>query len=57
MSEQDMKNINSDDESDHDIISTEMLEDIFDGSHTHPNVNRVEEGYKMRDRISQRQPE
>ena len=39
MSKQDMENINSSDELDHDIISTEMLEDIRDGSHTHPNVN------------------
>ena len=39
MSEQDMDAINSGDESDHDIISTEMLEDIRDGSQTHPNVN------------------
>ena len=35
-----MENINSGDESDHDIISTEMLEDICDGSQTHPNVNK-----------------
>ena len=40
ISEQDMENINSGGESDHDLISTEMLEDIRDGSHTHPNVNR-----------------
>ena len=40
MSEQDMDAINYGDESDHDIISTEMLEDIRDGSQTHPNVNR-----------------
>ena len=40
MRKQDMENINSGDESDHDLISTEMLEDICDGSHTHPNVNR-----------------
>ena len=39
MREQDMDAINSSDESDHDIISTEMLEDICDGSQTHPNVN------------------
>ena len=31
MSEQDMDAINYGDESDHDIISTEMLEDIRDG--------------------------
>ena len=40
MSEQDMENINSGDESDHDLISTEMLEDIRDGSQTHPNINK-----------------
>ena len=36
MSKQDMNAINSGDESDHDLISTEMLEDICDGSQTHP---------------------
>ena len=35
MSEQDMDAMNSGDESDHDLISTEMLEDICDGSQTH----------------------
>ena len=53
MSEQDMNAMNSGDESDQDIISTEMLEDISDGSQTHPNVNRGEAGYKIRDRIRQ----
>ena len=42
MSEQDMDAINCGDESDHDLISTEMLEDIHDGSQTHPTVNRRE---------------
>ena len=32
MSKQDMDNINSGDESDHDLISTDILEDICDGS-------------------------
>ena len=32
ISEKDMENINSGDESDHDLISTEMLEDICDRS-------------------------
>ena len=32
MSEQDMENVNSDDESDNYLISTEMLEDIRNGS-------------------------
>ena len=36
-----MENMNSGDESDHDLISTEMLEDIRDGSQTHPNVNKM----------------
>ena len=40
MSKQDMDAINSGDESDHDLISTEMLEDIRDRSQTHPNINR-----------------
>ena len=53
MSKQDMDVINSDDESDHDLISTEMVEDIFDGSQTHPNVNKREACYKIRDRIMQ----
>ena len=42
-------------ESYHDHISTEMLEDICDGSQSHPNVNRREERYKIRDYIKQRQ--
>ena len=43
--------MDSSDESDHDLISTEMLEDISDGSQTHPHVNIREERYKIRDRI------
>ena len=57
MSEKDMDAINSGDESDHDIISMEMLEDIRDRSQNHPKVNRREERYKIRDRIRQRQLE
>ena len=38
MSKQDMDAINSGDESDHDLISTEMLEYICDGIQTHMNV-------------------
>ena len=57
MSKQDMENINSGDESDHDLISKEMLEDICYGSQTHPNVNKRGARYKIRDRIRQRQPE
>ena len=36
MSEKDMYAINSGEESYHDLIYTEMLEDIRDGSQTHP---------------------
>ena len=57
MSEQDMENLDSNEESDHDLISTEMLEDICDGSQTHPNVNKREARFKIRDRIRQRQLE
>ena len=52
--EQDMDAMNSGDDSDHDLIYTEMLEDIRDGSPTHPNINRRESRYKIRDRIRQR---
>ena len=52
-----MDAINSGDESDHDLISTEMLEDIRDGSQTHPNVHRRESRYKIRDHITQKQSE
>ena len=55
MSEQDMENISSGDEADHDLISTEMLEDIRDVSQIYPNVNRREACYKLRDSIRQRQ--
>ena len=51
MSEPDMDAINSGDYSDHDLISTEILEDIFDRSQTHLNVNRREVRYKICDRI------
>ena len=56
MSEQDMENLDSSDESDHDLISMEMLQYICDGSQTHPNVNKREARYKIRDPIRQRQP-
>ena len=55
MSKQDMENINSGDESHNDLLSTEILEDIHDGSQTHLNVNRREARYKIRYRIRQRQ--
>ena len=57
MSKQNKKNLNSGDESDHDLISTEMLQDIRDGSHTRPNFNKTEARYKIRYCIRQRQSE
>ena len=57
MIEQEKEDINSGDESDHDLISTEMLEDICDGSQTHPNVNKREARCKIRDSVKQRQSE
>ena len=47
----------SGDESDHDLISSDILEDILDGSQSHPNVNQRETCYKIRDRIRQGEPE
>ena len=57
MSKQDMDAINSGDESDHDLISTDMVEEICDGSQTYPSVNRRESCYKIRECIRQRQSE
>ena len=45
--------MNSGNESDHDPISTEMLEDIRDGSQSRRNVNRREAGYEIHDHIKQ----
>ena len=55
MSEKDMENLDSNEQSDHDLISTEMLEDIRYGSHIHPNVNKREARYKIRDRVRQKE--
>ena len=50
-----MENLASSEESDHDLISTEMLEDIRDGSQTHPTVNKREARYEICDRVSRRE--
>ena len=57
MNEQDMENLDSIENSDHDLISMEMLEDIRDGNQTHPTINKREARCKIRDRIKQRQLE
>ena len=49
--EQDRENIDSNEKSDHDLISTDMFEDICDGSQTHPTVNKMEARYEIRDCI------
>ena len=46
-----MDTMYSGDESDDDPMSTEMLEDICDGRQSHPDVNRREARYKVRDCI------
>ena len=51
MNKKDMNNIDSNEQSNHDLISTEMLEDIRDRSQTHPNVNKREACYEIRDCI------
>ena len=52
-----MDAMDSGDESDDDPISTEMLEDICNGSQYHLNVNKREARYKIRYCIRQRQLE
>ena len=57
LGKEDMDAMNSVDESDHDLISTEMLEDICDGIQSHPNFNQREGRYKIFNRVRQRQSE
>ena len=56
-SEEETKALDPGDDSDDETMSTEMLEDIRDGSQSHTNVNRREACYKIRDSIKKRQPE
>ena len=48
--------LDSGDESDEPMF-TEMLEDIPDGSQSHPDINRSDTHYKILDCIKQRQSE
>ena len=50
-----MDAMDSGNESDDDPISTDMLEDIHDISQYHPNINKREARYIIRDSIKQRQ--
>ena len=55
MNEQDMENLDSNEKFNHDLISMEMLEDICDGSKTHPTVNKREARYEIRERVSRKE--
>ena len=55
MNKQDMENIYSNEKSNHDLISTEMLEDICDRSQTHLTVNKMEARYEIRDRVRRKE--
>ena len=57
LSEEESNALDSGDESDDEPISTEMLEDIIDRSQSHPDINRRDAHYKMRDHIKQIQLE
>ena len=57
LSKEEMYAMDSGDQSDYDLISTEMLEETHDGSQIHLNVNKREARYKIRDRIKQKQTE
>ena len=57
MSEQDMENLYSSDESGNDLISTVVLHDIRDRNQTHPNVDKREARRRIRDRLKQRKSE
>ena len=48
-----MDAMGSGDKSEDEPMSTEVLEEICDGSQSHPSVNRREASYKIRDRIKQ----
>ena len=50
-----MDAMDSGDESDDEPISTDMLENICDGSQSHPDVNKRESRYKICDLIKPRQ--
>ena len=55
MNKKDMENLDSNEKSDHDLISIETLEDIRDGSQTYTNVDKSKARRKIHDRIKQRQ--
>ena len=54
LSEEELDEMDSGDESDDKPMSKDMLEDICDGSQSHKNINRREARYKIRDYIKKR---
>ena len=50
-----MDNLDSNEESDHDVISMEMLEDICRRSKTHPAVHKREAHYEICGRVRQKE--
>ena len=53
MSEEKMDVMSSDDDNDVEPISTDMLEDISDGSQSHTSINSREACYNIRDSFKQ----
>ena len=51
ISELEIDAMSSSDESDAKPMPTDMLEYFFEGSKSHPNINKREGRYKIRDRI------
>ena len=54
MSEKDMENINKTEKFDDELISTETLQDICDGSQTHLKINKIEARMAIHDCIKQK---
>ena len=50
-----MDNLDSDEKSDHDLITTDTLEDIRGRNQTHQTGNKREARFKIRDHIKQSQ--
>ena len=57
MSERDMENLGETEKFDEGLISTQLLQDIFDGNQTHPEINKREARMAIRDHIKQNKSE
>ena len=54
MSKQDKENLDEKEKFNSDLISTETLHGIRDGSQNHPNIDKMEARLKIRDQIKQK---